>query len=228
MAMLKQMFVDIELHDLIIVHPWQLKNELYLHLKNNLKNKCEKKCIDIGYICKIHNITKYDEGYIVPEDLSGNITFKVQYNAKVCIPIPNTIIVMKIEQIFKRVVMVTNGPVSGIIKFSDINSILFDTNEFNEIFYKKTNIPIKIGSHVKVLIKTKRTYSGESNIGIVGAITDIATDEEAKDNMYYDIDDENDEQIIDANTNVEMNDDDIMIEGVIPIKSEKNNFVMEI
>lgn len=225
--MLKQMFVDLELHDLTIVYPWQLKNELYLHLKNNLKNKCEKKCIEIGYICKIHNITKYD-GYIVPEDLSGNITFKVKYNAKVCIPIPNTIIIMKIEQIFKQVVMVTNGPVSGIVKFSDINSNLFKTNEFNEIFYKKTDIQIKSGNHVKVLIKTKRTYSGESNIGIVGVITDIATDEEIKENMYYDIDDDENEQTIDINTHIEMNEDDMVMDGTIPIKSERNNFVMEI
>jgi DNA-directed RNA polymerase subunit E'/Rpb7 len=203
---LQNIFVDLKLHDIIHLYPWQLNNELYLNLKKNLKIKTEKKCVDAGYICKINNIEEYD-GYIIPEDLSGNVTFKVTYTAKVCIPLPGYQIIMKVEQIIKQAIMATNGPIAGIIKFTDTNNNIFFTNDSNELINKKTNKPLKIGDYVRVTIKSKRSFIGETRIGILGFINDIASDDEVKNNMYIDFDD-NDDIITKNNIVIEVNDDE--------------------
>ena len=186
---LHNIFIDLKLHDIIDLHPWQLNNELYLNLKKNLKKKVEKKCVDAGYICNINNIESYN-GYIVPENLSGDVTFKITYNAKVCVPIPGYQIIMKVEEIIKQAIMVLNGPIAGIVRFTDTNNNIFFTNDSNELINKKTNKPLKIGDHVRVNIKTKRSFIGEPNIGILGFIQDYATDDEIKNNMYINLDDD--------------------------------------
>lgn len=224
---LQNVFIDLELHDIVPLYPWQLNNELYLNLKKNLIKKREKKCIGAGYICKINNIIKYD-GYVIPEDLTGDVTFNVTYNAKVCVPIVGTQIVAKIEQIIKLVIMVVNGPISGIIKFADLNNNIFTINDANEIIHKKTNTPLKIGDHVKMIVKSKRSYNGETNIGVLGFINDIATADEIKANMYVDYDDidNNMNDINDMTENyIEMNDDD-ETDALEPQKNK--NYTMEI
>ena len=186
---LHNIFIDLKLHDIIDLHPWQLNNELYLNLKKNLKKKVEKKCVDAGYICNINNIESYN-GYIVPENLSGDVTFKVTYNAKVCVPLQGYQIIMKVEEIIKHAIMVSNGPIAGIVRFTDTNNNIFFTNDSNELINKKTNKPLIIGDHVRVTIKSKRSFIGESNIGILGFINDYATDDEIKNNMYINLDDD--------------------------------------
>jgi DNA-directed RNA polymerase subunit E'/Rpb7 len=221
---LQNIFVDLKLHDIIPIYPWQLNNELYLNLKKNLKIKTEKKCVDAGYICKINNIENYD-GYIIPEDLSGNVTFKVTYNAKVCIPLPGYQIIMKIEQIIKQAIMVTNGPIAGIVKFTDTNNNIFFTNDSNELINKKTNKPLKISDHVRVTIKSKRSFIGETNIGILGFINDIASEDEIRNNMYFDYDDDNDNIVIKENKVIEINDEEEFVDENVP---KLSNFTMEI
>jgi DNA-directed RNA polymerase subunit E'/Rpb7 len=227
---LQQMFVDLKLHDIILLFPRQMNNELYLHLKSNLKNKIEKKCIDVGYVCKINEIIDYKNGYLLPEDLTGNVTFKVVYSAKMCVPIIDTQIVMKIDQIFKSVLMCVNGPVSGIVKFTDINTNLFTINNSGNIIYKKTNKTLSINDHVKVTIKSKRTYTGDKNVGIVGYIDDVATKEVVDLYMYKEYEDDEDDLKPYDSKFIEMNEDDAINEGIEPIKpkGKVENYVMDI
>lgn len=212
---LQNIFIDMKLHDIVHVFPWQLNNELYINLKKNLVLKVNKKCIDIGLICSVNSIEQYS-GYIIPEDLSGNVTFNVTYNANVCVPLPGYQIVMKVEQIIKQAIMVTNGPIAGIVKFTDINNNIFFTNDSNELINKKNNQPLKIGDHVKVTIKTKRSFIGETNIGILGFINDYANDEEIKQNMYIDLE-EKDDINVKSNEFIETNE----------IADENNEFKIE-
>jgi DNA-directed RNA polymerase subunit E'/Rpb7 len=92
-----------QLHTLVVLYPWQLNNELYLHLKNNLKQKIENKCIDAGYVYKINNIEKYNIGYILPEDLTGNTIFEITYTAKICNPMINNQMICKIDKFLKYI-----------------------------------------------------------------------------------------------------------------------------
>lgn len=222
---LQQIFVDLKLHDLIVLFPWQLNNELYLHLKKNIKNKVEKRCIDVGYVCKINDIVSYKEGYLLPEDLTGNITFKITYNAKVCVPIPNTQIVCKIDQIIKSVIMAKNGPLVGIIKFTDINTNIFNINNNGNIIYKKTNKILVSGDHIKVTVRSKRSYSGDNHVGIVGFIDDIASNDDVNAYMYKEYDEDINEIEVVTSKMIDMNEDDTIDEGVEPTKI---NNVMEI
>lgn len=225
---LQQIFVNIKLHDLIVLFPWQLNNELYLHLKKNLKLKVEKKCIDAGYVCKINDIISYKDGTLYPEDLTGNVTFKITYNARVCIPLPNTQIVCKIDQIFKSVIMAKNGPVVGLIKFTDININIFTINNTGNVIYKKTNKILDATDYIKVTVRSKRSYSGDNHIGIVGFIDDIASADDIANFMFKEYEDDNNEIQVYTSKIIEMNEDDTIDEGVEPLKINNLNNIMEL
>lgn len=228
---LTDIFVNIKLHDNIIIYPWQLNNSLYLQLKNNLKNKVENKCIDIGYICKVYDIIEYKNGYLLAEDLTGNAVYNITYNAKVCIPLPNTQIICKIDQIFKSVIMVKNGPIIGVIKFTDINTILFTLNNTGNIIYKKTNKILSVDDHIKITIKSKRSYNNDNHIGIVGFIDDIVSDEnEYKKYMYKEQNDEINDNIDTINNKFSsLNEDETIDSGIEPSTTNNNNsFVLTI
>jgi len=219
---LQQIFINIRLHDLVVLLPWQLNNELYLHLKNNLKNKVEKKCIDAGYICRVNEIENYDNGLLLPEDLSGNITFKVTYTANVCVPIPNNLMICKIDQIIKNVILCKNGPVNIIITYSNINVNAFSIDSKNTITDIRTKNKITIGDHIKIIIKSKRSYNGDNTIGVIGFIEDIATKDEIDEFMFkenefeYELETQN-------KTHYELNEDEFISEGIEPTNKILNN-----
>jgi DNA-directed RNA polymerase subunit E'/Rpb7 len=189
---LQQIFFDLTLHDIIIAEPWQLNNELYLHLKQNLRNKIEKKCIDAGYICRISDIIDYKDGYLIPEDFSGNVFFKIKYNAKVCNVVPKIQMICKIEQMVKGIIVAKNGPVLILIKYIDINPNLFKINSNGNIEYGKNKKVLSQDMYLKITVKSKKMYNGEAQIGVIGYIDDIATDELVNQYMYKEYDDEGD------------------------------------
>ena len=219
---LQQIFINIKLHDLVVLLPWQLNNELYLHLKNNLKNKVEKKCIDAGYICKVNEIENYDNGFILPEDLSGNITFKVTYTANVCVPIPNNLMICKVDQIIKNVILCKNGPVNIIITFTNINVNAFNIDNQKNIIDIRTKKKIEIDDYLKIIIKSKRSYNGDNTIGVIGFIEDLATKEEIDEFMYKENDYES-ELETDNKTHYELNEDEFVSEGIEPSNKNLNN-----
>lgn len=226
---LEQIFIDLKLHDIVTIFPWQLNNELYLHLKKNLKEKVEKKCIDIGYICKVLDIVEYKNGYLLPEDLTGNVNFKITYNAKVCIPIPNNLIICKVDQIFKSVIMAQNGPVVALIKFTDI-SINFTLNNLGGVVYKRNNKVLEPGDYIKVSIRSKRSFNGDTHIGVMGFIEDMVVQEEINKYMYREFEDDNDEINVSSNKYTHLNEDETIDEGVVPtnIPDKNMSYIQEI
>jgi len=222
---LQQVFIDLKLHDIVIVKPDQLNNELYLHLKQNLKKKIEKKCIDAGYICRVNDIVDYKDGYLLPEDFSGNVRFRVAYNAKICVVVPNTQTVCKIENIYKAVIKAVNGPIVIIIKFTDINTNLFKIDETGNILYIKTNKQLKQDDHLKITIKSKRSYNGDNTIGVIGYIDDIASPENIKEYMFKEFEDDLDEIKPYIKKNIIMNEDDGVEEQPAP---SENQYIMDI
>lgn len=207
---LQNIFIDMKLHDLVTLLPYQLNNELYLHLKKNLQNKIEKKCIDIGYVCKIKDIIDYKNGYLLPEDLTGNIMFKITYNAKMCIPIIGIQIVCKVEQIMKSIIYAVNGPLHIAIKYSTINTNLFNISNKGDIVYKKNNKQLAPSDYIKITINAKRSYNGDDSIGVMGYLDDIATNDEIKKYMYREIDDDENDIIIKEQSNITLNEDELI------------------
>jgi DNA-directed RNA polymerase subunit E'/Rpb7 len=220
---LQQIFVDLTLHDIIPAEPWQLNNELYLHLKQNLKNKVEKRCIDAGYICRISDIVDYKDGYMLAEDFSGNVMFKIKYNAKACIVVPNIQIICKINQMVKGIIVANNGPVVVLIKYIDINTNVFKIGNTGNVVHVKSNKQLAQDVYIKITVKSKKSYNGESQLGVIGYIEDLATDEQINEYMYKEYDD--DGNYIKAKTinNIVMNEDD----GIDDLQTIKPENVVE-
>lgn len=208
-------FINMELHDIVTIYPWQLNNELYLHIKNNLKNKIEKKCTNAGYICKIKDIVDYkDGGSLQPEDLTGNVVYRIRYNCLVCNPIPKSETITKIEQIIKGIIMSRNGPVLAISKMTDINTNLFSIDNLHNIIYISSKQQLKIGNYIKITIKSTRFFNGDDNLGVIATIDDIATQAEITEFMYNNIDDD-DVLHTTTNKNIIMNEDE-QLDDIIP------------
>lgn len=216
-------FVNIELHSVVPIQPYQMNNELYLHLKNNLKHQVENKCNNIGYICRVNEIVNYDIGYIEPEDFTGNVLFDVTFNAQICIPIKNTNIVAKIESIHKQLIIANNGPIKCIIKTNDINNEHFLVSpQNNKIIIRSNNVPLNMNDYVVINIRSQKSYVGEDKIGVMGYILNIASSEERKQFYYSDYIDDEDNIMIKTNDYINMNDDDF-IDEKIDNKLKTNN-----
>ena len=86
-------YVPIELTTRLELNANQINNEIYYNLKQNLIKRVEDKCNNIGYVVNIEKILDYTMGYMVAEDFTGACYYKVRYQALMCIPIQNTIII---------------------------------------------------------------------------------------------------------------------------------------
>ena len=225
----QQIYIDLKLHDIVIALPWQLNNELYLHLKQNLRYKIEKKNIDIGYICKVTDIVDYKDGYLLPEDFTGNGTFKVTYNAKVCVVIPNTQIICKINNMVTQLITARNGPVVVIIKQIDINQNLFKINNTGNIVYIKTGKQLDSNDHIKITVKSRKILNNDVHINVVGFLEDIVTSDVASEYMFKDYDDDNDEVKPNVIKYTVMNEDEgIGEEETEPASKIDNTYIMDI
>ena len=209
---LQQIVINMKLHNLVILLPKQLNNDLYLNLKYNLKRKVEKKCISAGYIYKVLSIEDYSNGYMIPEDLNGNIIFKIIYIASVCNPIVGNQMICKIDKFIKNVILCKNGAVTIIITTNNINVSLFKINNQGALIYTVTDTKLTTNNYLKITIKSKRSYTGDNVIGIIGFIDDIATNDEINEYMYVPDEHDNDISIEDNDENIEITEDNFDIE----------------
>ena len=130
-------YADTELFSRILIKPQQINNDIYIHLKNNLKKKMEKKCNKYGYITKIYKILDFSEGEIVPENFDASVIFNIKYSCRICLPVINTKIICKIDLLNKSLIKASNGPIICIIGVNQISSD-FSLTLKNEIIYNKT------------------------------------------------------------------------------------------
>ncbi len=159
--------------------PYQMNNELYINLKNNLKKKVEKRCNKYGYVNKVLKILTYTDGTINPEDFSGSAVFDIKYSANVCIPIENTKIVVKIEKMNNMAILAKNGPIKVVLKYDKISS-KFNVVQGTLLYNNKQ---VKVGDYLVVSILAKRFYNKDVFISVYGFIEDIPTDQQIKDNF---------------------------------------------
>jgi DNA-directed RNA polymerase subunit E'/Rpb7 len=161
-----------------------MNNDIYYNLKYNTEKKVQGKCNEFGYVIKVLKIEDYSDGDIEGENFTGSAVYKIRYLGSLCVPIENTQIITKIENINNAILLSTHGPISCVITPDKVNTQLF-TNEMGKYYYKapdNNKIELVKGRLIKVTILSKKLYKNDMMISL-GFLDEIATQGEI-DNYY--------------------------------------------
>lgn len=175
MSQLVSPYVNTEFHTRISLTPHQMNNEIYIHLKNNLKKKVEKTCNKYGYITKLFKILDYSDGEIIPENFDSSSIFNIRYSCRICLPIEKSRIICKIDILNKALIKAVNGPIVCIIKMSELNTDKFSQNNKNEIMYNDSNKSISVNDHIIVNILATNFFAGDERMIILASLEDLPT-----------------------------------------------------
>jgi len=187
--------------------PQQMNNDIYYNLKYNTEKKVQGKCNEDGYVIKVLKIEDYNDGDIEGENFTGSAVYKIRYLASLCVPVENTQIITKIENINNAILLTSHGPISCVITPERVNAQLF-TNEMGKYYYKnKEKIELVKGTLVKVTSLSKQLYIGDLMISL-GFLDEIATQGEI-DNYYKPELFNPDQEEVQTNELVEFHEDDI-------------------
>jgi len=168
-------YKNVEQYTRIIIEPHQMNSDIRNHMKYNLKKKVEKKCNKNGYVDEIYRITYYSDGFMIPENLSGNAIYNITYHCKLCIPIENSIIIGQIKVINQELVVAINGPIMIFIPRENIDPLYWNNNIDNFTHKEKTNIKLNIVDYVCIQIINKRINQYDTQIKTIGRLLDIPT-----------------------------------------------------
>lgn len=197
-------YINTKLSTVVELKANQMDNNIYKHLKSNLKRKVENKCFEkYGYISQVFEIELKSDGLIIPENLMASALYEIVFSCRLCNPIIKKNIICKIENINTGFIFLINGPIKVIVPIKEIEGTYFYYNKKtgNLLFNKNVNKPIDIisGSYVKVNIISKRIENNETSIKTLGTLVDVANDEEIEksfseiygsvENEYIDFDD---------------------------------------
>mgnify|MGYP003706724601 CR=1 FL=1 len=173
-------YINTEFHTRISLLPHQMNNEIYVHLKNNLKKKVEKKCNKFGYITKLFKILDYSDGEIIPENFDSSAIFDIKYSCRVCLPIEKSNIICKIDLQNKALIKAVNGPIISIIKMNQLNTDKFSTNNKGDIIYNKNNHVLQVDDYIVISILALNFFAGDERQIVLGNLIDMPTEEEVK------------------------------------------------
>ena len=164
----------------IMLHPNQMDNKMYLHIKTNLNDKLVGKCYkNYGFISKIYKIDEISEGVIEAEDPSCSAKIIVKFSCRLCIPIKNKEIICKIDRMNKALISGINGPIKVIITSDKINKEKFFSDMNRNIRIKETSEVLVPNIYfIRVLILSSSFSDYDRNILAIGYLQDIATKEE--------------------------------------------------
>lgn len=154
-----------------------IKKNMELALVQKVENHCNRYC----YVDKVYEITKYEDGIMIPEKLLGAVEYNVTYHCRICIPVENTVIIGQVKAINPEIVILHNGPIVIFIPKANIDTSIWNVS--NTIKHKKDNNELTIDSFVKVYIIKKRINQGDTHIKCIGKLLDNATKEEY--NKYF-------------------------------------------
>lgn len=171
-------YKNVEQYTRIIIEPHQMNSDIKNHMKYNLKKKVEKKCNKNGYVDEIYRITSYSDGYMIPENLSGNVIYNVSYHCKLCIPIENSIIIGQIKVINQEIVVAINGPIMMFIPRDNVDLTYWTNNIDNFTHKKKANVILNVGDYACVQIINKRINQYDTQIKTIGKLLDLPSTEQ--------------------------------------------------
>lgn len=115
-------------HTRIELKPHEIYSNLDDNIMKALKNKVLNKCINIGYVSKIHNIVRRSKGVIRGEDFEGSAVFNIWYLADVInYTEGDPVYGFKIDRIDKYGIhMSKNGNITGYIEGSNLPTNYID------------------------------------------------------------------------------------------------------
>ena len=207
MSQLVSPYVNTEFHTRISLTPHQMNNEIYIHLKNNLKKKVEKTCNKYGYITKLFKILDYSDGEIIPENFDSSSIFNIRYSCRICLPLEKSKIICKIDILNKALIKAVNGPIVCIIKMSELNTDKFSQNNKNEIIYNDNNKVITVNDHIIVNILATNFFVGDERMIILASLEDLPTskqitefyNEDFETDDFENVEDSENEAVLDDN-----------------------------
>ena len=208
--------------------PQHMNNDIYYNLKYNTEKKVQGKCNEFGYVIKVLKIEDYNDGDIEGENFTGSAVYKIRYLGSLCVPIENTQIITKIENINNAIILSTHGPISCVITPDKVNTQLF-TNEMGKYHYKTLNsnkerIELTKGTLIKVTILSKKLYKNDMMISL-GFLDEIATQGEI-DNYYKPELFNPDQEEIETNELAEFHEDDIDSNTNTNVNNKTNEFLI--
>lgn len=170
------------LYSRISLHPTQMDNDMYKHLKNNLIRKLQGKCYkNYGLISKIYKIEERIGGEIIAEDPTASATYKVKFSCKLCRPLKGTTIVCEVMEISRALIHFRNGPVHMLIfegqGYINQDNFIFDEKR-NVLLAKVGNgkgVPIISGTFVDVKVLGFRIEHKSKRIVIIGTLEGLSS-----------------------------------------------------
>ena len=174
-------YSNINQYTRIQILPHMMNSDIEDNMMLVLQKKVEGKCNRYGYVEKVHNIDKYEECIMNPENLSGAVNYNITYYCKICIPIENTIIVGTIKAVNPELIIVTNGSIIIFIPKTNIDSSIWEIS--NEFTHKKNKIILKSNDFVKILIEKTKINQKDIQIKCIGRLINIADQDEIS--KYY-------------------------------------------
>lgn len=167
----------------VTLHPNQMNNDIYKHLKNNLIRKLQNKCyMNYGFVSKIYKIESRAGGQIIPEDPSASAVYKIKFSCKICRPLKNSTVVCEVVGINKSIIYLRNGPIYMLIFDGHINMNNFMYDDKRNVWIAYTTgdkgIPITKGTYVSAKIYDTRIEDKSDRILMLGILESIATKQE--------------------------------------------------
>jgi len=192
-------YKNVEQHTIIIIEPHQMNSDIRNHLKYNLKKKVEKKCNMNGYVDEIYKITKYSDGMMYPENLSGNANYNISYHCKLYFPIENSIIIGQVKVINQELIIAINGPLLMIIPREYIDTKYWINNIDNFTYKENPTIKLNIADYVCVQIINKKINKYDTQIKIIGKLLDFPTEKQVE--KYFEINDNDPDNLVKKDSN---------------------------
>ena len=173
------------------VPPSNINGNLMINIKQLLnRDYKDKNYKDYGFLTEIYSISDtLNDNKLLHEDNSGSPYYDVTFTAKICYPIIGTIIVAKIEDIFKNIAYASNGPITFIIEGVNINTDKFRFNNNKDAWFplnkddKEINQPLTEGVFVNIRVIRKRIVPKNNKILSFGYLEGIPTTQEIKDSI---------------------------------------------
>ena len=161
----------------------QMDNDIYTHMKDNLIDIYEKKCMkSYGFIEKVYSIEDLSEGVIEFENMMCSATYKVKFNCKLCMPIIGREIICKVDIMTPQIGIAVNGGIKATIIPYKINKDVFYTDSNLSIRIKENGKLLIKGDYVKLLITQVVFADKDTNIIVVSNLQNMATTKEIE--MY--------------------------------------------
>lgn len=171
-------YINTVLYTNVTLYPYQMNNDVYQHLKNNLIEDIKETCFgDYGYIVDVYEILEYKINKIEAENTMGSCVYSVKFSCRLCKPLKDTSIICKVDRFNKVLLRCTNGPIHVIITTERINNTVFFRDNNRNLRVKDDNESrvITMDDYVKINIINSTFSNGDTKITAIGFLENIAS-----------------------------------------------------